>query len=275
MKNLKIIALLSMVFYTMQACSDDDDHTSTDTEYATIVMVHGAWQNASVWDQVKNQLQSQGHTVVAVELLGHGEDETPVADITFEAYVKQVKTAIAAQGTPVILLGHSLGGAVITQTAAEVSEQIEKLVYIAGFIPENGKSVLDNSALDTTSLLPSALEFSADGSTAAIADPETNIPEIFCQYGAQAQVDLLIKNLKPEPLAPLATPLAYSGEDYNTISNKYYVFTKEDHAITYSFQKKMASDAGITKTYEVTSGHSPFVSRPDEVLQILQTILED
>ncbi|RXG31839.1 alpha/beta hydrolase [Leeuwenhoekiella marinoflava] len=273
MKIVKNLFLVLAMVFSLISCSDDDDNSSLEVNPSTLVLVHGAWQSAFVWDQVKTELEKQGNTVIAVELLGHGEDNTPVSDITFKGYVDQVKAVIVGLDTPVVLVGHSLGGAVITQTASEIPQQIEKLVYVAGFIPKNGKSVLDYSALDTESLLPTALEFSADGSTAAISNPEINIPEIFCQYGSDEDIDILVEKLKPEPVGALATPLDYKMDDYNAIAKKYYLFTKEDHAITYPFQQAMASEAGITNTFEITSGHSPFVSKPAELLQIFDTIL--
>ncbi|WP_416440007.1 alpha/beta hydrolase [Leeuwenhoekiella sp. A16] len=275
MKIVKNLFLVLVMVFTTISCSDDDDNTPSEEHHSTLVLVHGAWQSAFVWDQVKTKLEKQGHTVIALELLGHGEDNTPVSDITFKGYVDQVKAVIVGLDTPVVLVGHSLGGAVITQTASEIPQQIEKLVYVAGFIPKDGKSVLDYSALDTASLLPTALEFSADGSTAAISNAEINIQEIFCQYGSDEDIDVLVEKLKPEPVAALATPLDYTIDDYTAITNKYYIFTKEDHAITYPFQQQMASEAGITNTFEISSGHSPFVSKPAELVEIFDAILKN
>lgn len=275
MKIIKNLLLVLVMVFTTISCSDDDDNTPSEERHSTLVLVHGAWQSAFVWGQLKTELESQGNTVIAIELLGHGEDNTSVSDITFKGYVDQVKAVIERLDTPVVLVGHSLGGAVITQTASELPQQIEKLVYVAGFIPQDGKSVLDYSALDTESLLPTALEFSADGSTAAISNPVINIQEIFCQYGSVENIDILVEKLKPEPVGALATPIDYTMDDYNAIAKKYYIFTKEDHAITYPFQQAMASEAGITNTYEITSGHSPFISRPEELLQLFNNILKN
>jgi pimeloyl-ACP methyl ester carboxylesterase len=123
-----------------------------------IVLVHGAWQGDYVWEQVKASLVADGYRVSVVKLPGHGNDNTPAYQVTFQAYVNEVKNAINEYNEPVILVGHSLGGAVVTQTAAELPQKINKLVYVAGYIPASGKSVLDYSMMDTASPLGQVLQ---------------------------------------------------------------------------------------------------------------------
>ncbi|UII19001.1 alpha/beta fold hydrolase [Fulvivirga ligni] len=271
MKIIKRIALLLMLVFTLNACADDDSPSKSPS---TFVLVHGAWQASFVWDKLKADLEKEGHKVVKIELLGHGEDQTPVSEITFDGYVAQVTAAIEALNTPVILVGHSLGGAIVTQAASKVPKSIDKLVYVAGFIPKSGSSVFEYSGMDEGTSIPSALEFSEDGSTVTIAHPEVNMREIFCQYSSDEDIHLLVEKLRPEPVTAAGTPLNYSAETYAGISNKYYVFTTKDQAISYPFQQQMAKEANITNTYEIEAGHSPFLSKPDELVQIFNTILE-
>lgn len=174
--------------------------------------------------QGKKSLEDEGNTVVLVELLGHGNDHTPVSEITFDKYVKQVTDAIDDLHTPVILVGHSLGGAIVTQAASKMPQKISKLIYVAGFIPKNGSSVFDYSAMGSGTLIPSALEFSADGSTVTIANPTVNIPEIFCKDGSVEDNNLLVSKLRPDPVAAAGTPLSYNIDAYNWISEKYYIY---------------------------------------------------
>ncbi|MFI2744524.1 alpha/beta fold hydrolase [Zhouia sp. PK063] len=274
MKIIKNIAFLLALVLTLNSCSDDDT-SSNNENHATFVLVHGAWQASFVWDKVKADLEAEGNTVVKVELLGHGNDQTPVSEITFEGYVKQVTDVINGLNTPVVLVGHSLGGAIATQAATLVPQKIDKLIYVAGFIPQSGSSVFDYSAMDQGTLIPTALEFSADGSTVTIANPEVNMRDIFCQYGSDEDIDLLVEKLRPEPVVAAGTPLNYSGETYSSINNKYYIYTTEDTAISYSFQQQMVNEANISNTYEIESGHSPFLSKPDELVEIIKTILND
>ena len=269
-KTLKktIIGFVSILFMVtgIMSCKSDDDSSGAKTK--TFVLVHGAWQAAFVWKDVKEQLEKMGHQVVIVELQAHGQDQSALNEATLSNYTARIKDAVNKVDGKVILVGHSLGGVVITQTAAQLPSKIEKLVYIAGFIPQNGKSILDLANTDANSLLGAQLDFSADMSTAGIKDAAVNLPRIFCQDGTQEQNALLVKNLRPEPTAPLGTPVQYDMVSYKVL-DKYYIYTTEDHAISYSLQQTMVKDAGITKTFSIASGHSPFVSKPSEVSTIL------
>src|ERR1043165_5046814 len=148
-----------------------------------IVLVHGAWQGDYVWEQTRAILIAEGYRVSVVKLPGHGNDTTPAHQVSLQAYVSEVKNAINEYNEPVILVGHSLGGGIVTQTAAELPQKINKLVYVAGYIPESGKSVLDYSMMDTASPLPPLIRLSDDQTQAAIAEPEVNLATIFCQDG--------------------------------------------------------------------------------------------
>jgi len=266
---LKIV-FLSFLFAGITSCNANDDSNKTD--HKTFVLVHGSWQASFAWDDVKQQLEKQGHQVIALELQGHGTDNSPIAEATLANYVSRVKTVINAVNGKVILVGHSFGGAIITQTATEIPNKIEKLVYIAGFVPPSGKSVFELSSQDKgSSITPEVLLFSADGTTATFKNPDVTIPKIFCQDGTQKQNDLLVKNLKPEPLAAHGTPLQYDKTVFESLE-KYYIYTTEDCAISYAFQQKMVQEAGITNTFSIQSGHSPFVSQPKEVYTILNDL---
>jgi len=274
MKFIKNIGFLFVLILTLNSCSKDDDDSVKEGAHSTFVLVHGAWQASFVWDKVKAALESQGNKVIKVELLGHGDDQTPVSEITFDGYVKQVTDVIDGLNTPVVLVGHSLGGAIVTQAATMAPQKIEKLVYVAGFIPQSGSSVFDYSAMDSGTLIPSVLEFSSDGNTVTIADPEVNMRDVFCQYGSDEDIDLLVEKLRPEPVAAAGTPLNYNSDVYGTIANKYYIYTTEDKAISYPFQQQMVNEAHITKTYKIESGHSPFLSKPNELVQLLNQITQ-
>jgi hypothetical protein len=274
MKCVKNIGLLLLLILSLNSCSKDNDDSTKGENHSTFVLVHGAWQASFVWDKVKASLEAEGNKVVLVELAGHGNDQTPVSEITFDGYIKQVTDVIDSLNVPVVLVGHSLGGAIVTQAACKIPKKIDKLIYVAGFIPKSGSSVFDYSAMDQGTSIPSALEFSADGSTVTIANPKVNMREIFCKDGSDEDIDLLVEKLRPEPVEAAGTPLNYSSEIYGTIANKYYVYTTEDKAISFPFQQQMVAEAHISNTYEIKAGHSPFLSKPNELVQILNTIIK-
>lgn len=84
---------------------------------STYLLVHGAWHGGWCWRKVVPLLEAQGHKVLAPTLPGHGEDKTPAAAVTLRSYADTICRLAGAQTKPVILVGHSMGGIVITQAA--------------------------------------------------------------------------------------------------------------------------------------------------------------
>src|ERR1700742_3572081 len=112
MKKAIIMMALSVLGFAAQAKKTIHNNSKA------IVLVHGAWSDASSWDAVIPLLKAQGEEVINVNLAGHGKDTTSFAGITFQTYVDQVNAAIGT-GTNVVLVGHSFAGLVISQIAEE------------------------------------------------------------------------------------------------------------------------------------------------------------
>ena len=102
--------------------------------------------------------------MVAPDLPGHGSDITPIAGLTLDDYADGLACTVAAQSEPVILVGHSLGGAVITQAAEYCPGDVHRLVYLAAYVPGDGESVADWALQDVDSLLSKFLEVDWSGS---------------------------------------------------------------------------------------------------------------
>ena len=113
---------------------------------ARIVLVHGAFGRAACWDRVAPGLRAAGHTVQAIDLPGQGDDPTPVEQVTLDRYAERVCEALA-EGPPAVLVGHSMGGMVITQAAARCPSLVSRLVYVTAFLPWDGMSLIDMTQL--------------------------------------------------------------------------------------------------------------------------------
>jgi len=98
---------------------------------STYVLIHGAWHGAWCWKNIIPFLEKNGHKVVAPDLPGHGEDKRPIAEVTLQAYTDRVCQILDEQSEPVILVGHSMGGVVITQTAEYRPEKIKSLYLLS------------------------------------------------------------------------------------------------------------------------------------------------
>jgi pimeloyl-ACP methyl ester carboxylesterase len=104
----------------------------------TFVLVHGSWHGAWCWERLVPRLQTAGHTVIAVDLPGYGEDHTPVRDITLQAYADKVLAVVDTAEEPVVLVGWSMGGIMISTVAEQRHERIAHLVYLAALMLPRG-----------------------------------------------------------------------------------------------------------------------------------------
>lgn len=180
MKKLLLSSLLiTFVLLCFAGCSKSDNPNAV----KTFVLVHGAWQAPYVWDMVKSQLEAKGQKVIVVELPAHGNDMTLPSAVSIDVYRDKVIAAIQSVNGKVILVGHSMGGVVITAVAEKIPSRIEKLVYIGAFLPANGQSLMDLAMTDAQSILGPNLIPSKDQLTLDVNHEK--IIDIFCQDASQ------------------------------------------------------------------------------------------
>lgn len=265
-----IFALLALVGTTTMACKKSDEEPAQ--QKATVVLVHGAWQGPYTWVPVVERLQQKGYTVVNVELPAHGADQTPAAGLTMNSYRDKVLAAINAQSAAqVVLVGHSLGGAVISTVAEAAPTKVAKLIYVAGFLPADQQSVFGLAGQDTQSLLGPALSTSPDGTLAAVN--RAQLVNIFCQDGTAAVQQQVLDNYRDEPAGPPAEKITLTAANYGRVP-KYYVRTLQDHALSPVLQDLMLRATPVQKEYRLNSGHTPHLTNPDELTSILVEIAQ-
>jgi pimeloyl-ACP methyl ester carboxylesterase len=241
--------------------------TKNHKKMKTIVLVHGAWLDASCWDNVVPDLKAAGHEVINVNLPGHGSDHTPYPTITLQTYVDAVKKAIGNR-TDIILVGHSMAGLVISETAEQMPSQISKLVYLAAFLPRNGESLLQLSGLpeNKESLLGKYIR--PDEKTASGTIAKEGLRETFIADAPEAIAQKIMAGHKPDAMAPFVTPVVVSAANFGSI-DKSYIYTIDDKAIGYSLQKYMVQNTPVSSTYAIPASHTPFFSMPHVLSAIL------
>ena len=231
----------------------------------TFVLVHGAWSDVRAWKAVTPLLEAEGYHVIAVNLPGHGNDNTAFTGITLQSYVDAVEKEIG-NATNVILVGHSMAGVVISQVAENMPGNIKKLVYLAAYLPADGQSLLDLAKTDAGSHVGKFLQI--DQVTASAGLIKEGVVDIFVADASKTIQDQFANGVKPDPLAPFASPVKLTDAGFGSV-HKVYVYTKNDRAISYPKQQVMAGVGKVKGEYTLTSGHTPFFSMPEEVAAIL------
>ncbi|MCC2655833.1 MAG: hypothetical protein K0Q76_941 [Panacagrimonas sp.] len=234
-----------------------------------IVLVHGAWHGAWCWYKLVARLRAAGHTVSCPDLPGHGVDRTPTADVTMNAYVERVASVLDAAPEPVVLVGHSMGGAVVSQSSEARPERIRHAVYLAAFAPAHGQSVFQVARSDRDDRMGARMVMSADRRSITLK-PETVREGLYADC-AEEDVTLARMLLVPQASAPLGTPLALTDARYGRVPRSYIECT-QDQAVSIGAQRTMPGRAGCMQVHSLDTGHSPFLSAPDRLAAILAGI---
>ncbi len=257
MKNISMALLATLA--ACGACTDDKPGDGK-----TFVLVHGAFMGPAGWNDVAKELRDRGATVDVVELPAHGADPTPAASATLDGYVARVSQAIDHAKKPVILVGHSMGGIVISEVADRRPADIAKLAYIAAYVPTTGQSLLDLAMMDAGSQLGASLQPHDDGTIDVKAD---DFPRLFCPECTEPERTALVAGYRAEPTAPLGTKVTL-GTAFAGVP-KIYIRTAQDVVISPALQTQMIATTPIQRTTELPTGHVPMLSAPGKVADAL------
>ena len=259
-------------FFVLLFTMNTSSVTAQNTGY-TFALVHGSWHGDWAWYLLESRLKRFGHEVININLPGHGVDPLPEEDtIILNDYVETVISAINQSEEPVILVGHSFGGTVISEVAERVPHKIDKLVYLAAFLLKDGQTTLDISAIDTASLLSAELIF--DPEKFAFDLKRDNLTDVF--YEGAPKESILLSNLliTPEPAKPIQEAVNLTTGRFGLI-DRYYISTLRDRAISPAVQKMMYTNTPCNEVYAIRSGHSPFFSHVATLKNILLRIARD
>ncbi len=269
MKSLSKFALTAAAALAIAGCASTTPSVPIASSARPVVLVHGAWMGASAWDAVAADLRSQGIKVTAVELPGHGNDTTPADKLSLTGYVDAVLAALPADGSKVTLVGHSMGGMVISAVAEKQPQRFANLVYVAGYLPQNGESLYKISQRDKDSRV---------GKYWTQADPKNFSPatikaegivDVFCADCSAADQQMLIKTHRAEAVPPLGTPVTLSAANFGSVP-RIYVHTKKDNAVSYGLQKDMLQAAGgAAQVHELDTSHAPMLTQPQALARIV------
>ncbi len=231
------------------------------TSMPTIVLVHGAFADASGWAGVIRELQSEGYTVSA--------PPNPLRGVATDA--QTVAAHVAAIEGPVVLVGHSYGGAVITQASAGL-DNVEKLVYIAAFGLDVGESLASAQEPFAPTLLAANGRPSPYDAVGAAGGPELSIDlkgfrETFCADLPADQAAVLAVSQRPLSAAAFGEQCTATGWSSKP---SWYLVSEHDNSINPDLERFMAKRMGAT-TETVDGSHLAFVSQPVRVARFIMT----
>ena len=241
---------------------------------ATFVLVSGSWHAAWCWEWLTPLLEAGGHRVLAPDLAGMGRDPTPRAQVTLALWADQIADLIRAASEPVILVGHSRGGIVISEAAERVPDRIRKLVYLAAVLVPDGTSVAAVRAAKSRIVRRHRLEdiiIPGPDNTSTVR-PEaidgmffnTTPPEL-AEYGRS--------RMGPEPMAAMTTPLRLTGDRYGRVP-RAYIECARDQSLPLQLQRSMQAGLPCDPVILLDTDHSPFLSNPDALAAALVAIAE-
>jgi pimeloyl-ACP methyl ester carboxylesterase len=235
----------------------------------TFILIHGSWHGAWNWHLVKPMLEANGHQVYAIDLPGMGRDKTPIQSVTLEMAVQAVCALIDSIEGKVILVGHSKNGIIISQAAEYRANKIEKLVYLAAYLIPNGKTQREYSMADTQGVLKHyvTLHEATHSSTLGSAIFKQGLYHDCEDY----IIELAKVLLSHEPVGSGTTPLQLTDKNYGSVP-RYYIECTEDRAVTPFIQQKMYQESTCEDVFKLPASHSPFFSKPSELVAILEKI---
>ncbi|MDP3899152.1 MAG: alpha/beta hydrolase [Mesorhizobium sp.] len=223
----------------------------------TFLLVHGSWHGPWCWDLLRPALERRGYGSVTIDLPSCGADPARLGTLADDAAT--VSAAAAAIPGDVVVVGHSYGGAVITE--ATYGPNVRRLVYLGAFMPDTGRTFV--SYLPPGDF-PPYVGLRDDGSS-AVPDGQS-VPAFYadCDPGlanwATGQLRLQSQRIFGHPITTAA---------WRSLPSTYLVLT-QDNALPPDFQRMFAAQASEVR--EFVSSHSPFLSRPDDLAELLISI---
>jgi pimeloyl-ACP methyl ester carboxylesterase len=231
------------------------------------ILVHGAWEESGMWDSGTPILEKNGHFVTAVDLPGHGANKQEGLQVTTELYIDALVGVISKLNYPVVLAGHSMNGALISNVTEKIPEKIERLVYVTAFLLKNGGSVYSAMEGDADGGAFPYVEYSDDQAYATL--PEASLRKIGLHDVDQAEIERILPMMAEwQGTEPFMSEVAATEENFGSVS-KTFVRTSIDKMISPALQDAMILNWEVDSVFELESGHFPTSSVPDELADAL------
>ena len=243
-KTLGVLALATLILITNHAAAAPEKPLS-------VVLVHGAFVDGSGWQKVYSLLKKDGYEVIVVQN----------STATLDGDIATTKRAIATAKHAVVLVGHSYGGAVITEAGND--PKVQRLVYIAAFAPEVGESVATIIAQPVPGALPVPILPPRDG---FLSLDVAKFPKAFAP-----DIDPAISTFMAASQVPWGQTAVYTKLTEAAWKTKptWFMITTNDHMIPTPQQREMAARAHA-HSVDIASSHAVMLSHPTKVAAFIE-----
>lgn len=250
MKSITKTAILAATLGTASLASNAAPVEKVATPKPTVVLVHGAFADGSTWSRVIPLLQAKGLKVVAVQ--------NPLTSLA--ADVAATRRVLAKESGPVVLVGHSYGGVVITEAGQQAN--VKALVYVSAYAPSEGQSIAD---LNKDYPTPSGFSHIVADSEGYLTLTEEGVSKHLAQDVDADQTRLMTAVQTPTQAKDFEDKVSVAA--WKTRPS-WYVVSEQDHMLQPDLQRAMAKKLHAS-VVSLPASHVPQISQPAEVAEVI------
>lgn len=226
----------------------------------TFALVHGAYHGRHCWDLLVRELTVRGHTAVAMDL----PCDDPEAGV--EDYADAVIVTVGDAGPDLVVVGHSLGGLTIPLIAARLP--VQRLVFLAAFVNGPGRTIGEALAENADAINPAMVSAGVDNGDGTTSMPVDAALELFYEDCPVDIAEWAVTMLRPQGSKIAMEPLPLDAWPQVPTT---YIACQDDRTLTIEFQRTLAKTHGMDLV-ELPGSHSPFLSRPSALADILTSL---
>lgn len=236
---------------------------------ATFLLVHGAWHDKHCWDLLTESLLARGHAVAAPTLPGHGTEKKSPFLVTMKVYGERVCAVAQSLREPVICVGHSMGGYVMSQAAEMRPELFGKLVYLTAMVPDGSASLMAMGRRDHEAILGRGVVMKPLRGVAEFRRDQSR--EVFYNDCSDDLVSRAQAHLHPQPIRAFLSSVPMTAERCGSVP-KAYIECTQDRAISLTAQRALQAHAEFKQVVTLEASHSPFLSMPERLAEVLEEL---